>query len=161
MTFLFTDIVGSTTLAEALGDEAWERLLAWHDDALRRLFERHGGRLISSTGDGFFAAFESARAAIRCAIAVQRALDEHRRTTGFAPPVRIGVHEAEATKRGTDFSGLGVHVAARIGALARGGEILVSTDTLVAAGELSAVEEREVEVKGVSAPVRVAQVGWS
>jgi hypothetical protein len=65
MAFLFTDIVGSTRLAEALGDHAWERLLRWHDDMLRAEVARHGGQIVHSTGDGFFAAFDTARHAIR------------------------------------------------------------------------------------------------
>ena len=78
MTFMFTDIVGSTNLAEALGDQAWERLLRWHDDALRTHIASGGGEIVKSTGDGFFAAFESARPGVECAIGIQRAL---RRTT--------------------------------------------------------------------------------
>ena len=67
-TFMFTDIVGSTNLAEALGDEAWERLLRWHDDTLRGLVASGGGEIVNSTGDGFFVAFDSARQGIDCAI---------------------------------------------------------------------------------------------
>jgi class 3 adenylate cyclase len=68
--FMFTDIVGSTTLAQALGDEAWERLLRWHDDTLRRLIAAGGGEVVNSTGDGFFAAFAGARRALDCAISI-------------------------------------------------------------------------------------------
>jgi mono/diheme cytochrome c family protein len=87
------------------------------------VFVDHGGEVVNSTGDGFFVAFDSASAAIACATAVQRALAEERRTHGFAPAVRIGVHSAVATRRGSDYSGKEVHVAARIAALARGGEL--------------------------------------
>jgi class 3 adenylate cyclase len=161
MTFLFTDIVGSTKLAEALGNQAWERLLRWHDEMLRAEVARQGGRIVHSTGDGFFAAFDTARQAIRSAIAIQRALTSHAETSGFAPPVRIGLHAADATQRGDDFSGLGVHVAARIAALASGGQILASADALDEAGDLAAIDDREVEVRGVSAPVRVASISWA
>ena len=160
MTFLFTDIVGSTKLAEALGNQAWERLLRWHDEMLRAEVARQGGRIVHSTGDGFFAAFDTAGQAIRSAIAIQRALTSHAETSGFAPPVRIGLHAADATQRGEDFSGLGVHVAARIAALASGGEILASAEALDEAGDLAAIDEREVEVRGVSTPVRVASIIW-
>ncbi len=61
MTFMFTDIVGSTNLAEAMGDEAWEHVLKWHDDTLRGLVAKDGGEVVSPTGDGFFVAFDSAR----------------------------------------------------------------------------------------------------
>jgi class 3 adenylate cyclase len=161
MTFLFTDIVGSTKLAEALGNQAWERLLRWHDEMLRAEVARQGGRIVHSTGDGFFAAFDTAGQAIRSAIAIQRALTSHAETSGFAPPVRIGLHAADATQRGEDFSGLGVHVAARIAALASGGEILASAEALDEAGEVAAIDEREVEVRGVSTPVRVASIIWT
>jgi class 3 adenylate cyclase len=160
MAFLFTDIVGSTRLAEALGNHAWERLLGWHDEMLRGEVARQGGRIVHSTGDGFFAAFDTTRQAIRSAIAIQRALASHAMASGFAPPVRIGLHAAEATQRGDDFSGVGVHVAARIAALAGGGEILASTDALTEAGEVPIVDPRDVEIRGVSEPVSVATVVW-
>lgn len=161
MTFMFTDIVGSTKLAELLGDAAWEQLLAWHDGALRALFVRHGGRVVNSTGDGFFVAFDAARPALDCAIAVQRAFAEHRRTSGFALQVRIGLHSAEATRRGDDYSGVGVHVAARVAALAEGGGIVASAATLDEAGEVAVSDTREATLKGVREPVRVASVSWA
>jgi class 3 adenylate cyclase len=160
MAFLFTDIVGSTRLAEVLGNQAWERLLGWHDEMLRAEVARQGGRIVHSTGDGFFAVFDTARQAVRSGIAIQRALASHAMASGFAPPVRIGLHAAEATQRGDDFSGVGVHVAARIAALAGGGEILASADALAEAGDVLAVGPREVEIRGVSEPVSVATVVW-
>jgi class 3 adenylate cyclase len=160
-TFLFTDIVGSTNLAEALGDEAWAGLLRWHDEMLRTHVERGGGRVVNSTGDGIFAAFATARAALDAAIAIQRALREQRTTSGFAPSVRIGIHTGEATRKGDDYSGMAVHLAARIGALAGGGEILASSETLAEAGETPATEPRTVTVKGVSTPVVVAGIDWA
>jgi class 3 adenylate cyclase len=159
-TFMFTDIEGSTNLAEALGNEAWERLLQWHDDALRTLFARNGGEVVNSTGDGFFVAFESARKGVACAEAIQRALAEHRRTSGFAPAVRIGLHAAEANRRGDDYSGMGVHVAARVAALAGGGEIVATAETLAEAGDVVTSEPREASLKGVTAPVKIASVSW-
>jgi class 3 adenylate cyclase len=159
--FMFTDIVKSTDLIGAIGDDAWEDLLVWHDQTLRSLFAAHGGDVAHHTGDGFFVAFEDPRSALTCAVAVQRALAEHRRAHGFAPLVRIGVHTAEATRRGQDYSGGEVHKAARIAALAEGGEILASVDTLAAAdGEFTVTESREVTVKGVAGPVQVARVEW-
>jgi class 3 adenylate cyclase len=161
MTFMFTDIVGSTNLAELLGNESWERLLRWHDDTLRALVAASGGRVVNSTGDGFFVAFDSPRQGIDCAIAIQRALVEHRRTSGFAIAVRIGLHSAEANRRGDDYSGVGVHLAARVAALAGGGEILATAETLTDAGDVAASESREASVKGVRAPVSVASVAWA
>jgi class 3 adenylate cyclase len=159
MTFMFTDIVGSTKLAEALGDEAWDRLLRWHDDTLRALVTAGGGEIVKSTGDGFFAAFGGAHPAVDCAVSIQRALADHRRTSGFALSVRIGLHTAEASRRGTDYSGVGVHTAARVADLAGPGEILATTETLVEAG-IDGTGAREATVKGVTAPVAVATVAW-
>jgi class 3 adenylate cyclase len=160
MAFMFTDIVGSTTLAEALGDEAWLALLRWHDDTLRSLVTAGGGRVVSSTGDGLFAAFPTAGQALSTATAIQRALRDHRGSSGSAPSVRIGVHAGEATVRGDDFSGLTIHIAARIGGLAGPGEILATTSALEEAGA-AADEPRDVEVKGVSSPLQVAAVAWA
>jgi class 3 adenylate cyclase len=159
--FLFTDIVRSTDLIGAIGDEAWENLLEWHDQTLRSLFASHGGEVAHHTGDGFFVAFQDARSALTCAVAVQRALVEHRRAHGFAPAVRIGVHAAEATRRGQDYSGGEVHKAARIAALAKGGEILASMDTAsVVDGEFRVSEPRAVTVKGIADPIQVARIEW-
>ena len=161
-TFVFTDIVNSTSLAEAMGDEAWEHLLRWHDDTVRSLVARHGGEVVNSTGDGFFVAFDVPARAVDCAAGIQRELAEHRRSHGFAPAVRIGVHEAEANRRGTDYSGKGVHVAARIAAAASGGEVLASAATVAeGAVRYPTSEPRRVALKGVSEPVDVVALSWS
>ncbi|MGH2554520.1 MAG: adenylate/guanylate cyclase domain-containing protein, partial [Actinomycetota bacterium] len=159
--FMFTDIVKSTDLVGVIGDEAWENLLAWHDQTLRSLFASHGGDVAHHTGDGFFVAFEAADSALRCAVAIQRALAEHRRAHGFALQLRIGVHAGEGTRRGQDYSGGEVHKAARITALAEGGEILATVETVqVADEEFRASEPRAVIVKGVADPVQVARIEW-
>lgn len=160
-TFMFTDIVGSTNLAELLGNDAWDRLLSWHDSTLRTLFARSGGVVVNSTGDGFFVAFDSARRGIDCARAIQQALADHRRTSGFALSVRTGLHTAEASFRDESYSGMGVHVAARVAALAEGGEIVATAETLAEAGETATTNPREASLKGVSAPVGVASVTWA
>ena len=160
-TIMFTDIVDSTKLVELLGDEAWENLLAWHDRTLRACFDRHRGEEVKHEGDGFFIAFGDGRAALECAIATQRTLDQHRREHGFAPQVRIGLHEAEVTEREGDYGGKGVHVAARIAAVAGGGEIAASRETAEAGGEdISVSAPRPLELKGVAAPVDVVTVDW-
>ena len=161
MTFMFTDIVGSTNLAEEMGDEAWGRLLRWHDDTLRALIARHGGEVVKSTGDGFFAAFESARNGVEAAIGIQQALRE---TPGLSLPVRIGLHTADANRLGGDYSGTGVHVAARVAALAGGGEILASAETVAEAGP--SVEGRTgvpatTTLKGVTKPVDLVGISWA
>jgi class 3 adenylate cyclase len=160
-TFVFTDIVGSTPLVEALGDDSWQELIRWHDQTLRAIFNRYGGTEVRQTGDGFFVAFEDASAAIEAAVAVQRSLAEHRRGHGFAPQVRIGLHEAQASSRATDFAGRGVHEAARIGSLAGGGQILASVDTVQSAATRFPVSTpRSVTLKGVSQPVDLVTIEW-
>ncbi len=157
-TFLFTDIVKSTNLAEALGDEAWGSLLRWHDETLRSMFVAHHGEEVVTTGDGFFVGFESPESALACAVAIQRTLAEHRQAHGFAPQVRIGVHAADATQVGRNFQGKGVHEAARIAALAEGGEILASKQT--AGSTFPVSEAREVTLKGISEPMEIVSVTW-
>lgn len=159
-TFMFTDICKSTNLVEAMGDEAWEHLLHWHDQTLRTIFTEHGGEEIKHAGDGFFVAFPKAAEAIGCAVAIQRRLADHRRSQGFAPDVRIGLHSTEATARGRDYGGKGVHVAARIGAAAEAGEILASHETMAEPLSFSASEPRPVRLKGISEPVQVVSIEW-
>jgi len=157
-TFMFTDIEKSTNLVDALGDEAWGALLRWHDETLRSIFAANHGEEVVSTGDGFFVGFESPDAAIACAVAIQRTLAEHRQTHGFAPQVRIGVHASDATQVGRNFQGKGVHEAARIAALAQGGEILVSRGTAVPRFPVS--EPRTVSLKGIAEPMEIVTVNW-
>jgi class 3 adenylate cyclase len=159
--FMFTDIVGSTDLVSVIGDEAWENLLSWHDQTLRSLFASHGGEVAHHTGDGFFAAFPDADSALAAAIAVQRALVEHRKEHGFALSVRIGVHAAEATRRGRDYSGAEIHKAARVATAADAEEILATEETLAAArGSFRTAGPRAISAKGISEPVAVATVVW-
>jgi len=159
-TFMFTDIERSTNLVEALGDEAWQGVLRWHDETLRSLFADHKGEEVVATGDGFFVGFDSPDEALACAVAIQRRLAEQRRTSGFAPQVRIGVHAAGATQVGRNFTGKGVHEASRIAALAAGGEIVSSRNT-AAGSRFEISEPRPVTLRGTSEPVEVVTVDWS
>ena len=157
-TFMFTDIVDSTKLVGVLGEEKWRKLLTWHDRRLRELIEQQGGEVIKQTGDGYFAAFRSPAAAVEAAAAIQRALDEHE---PFAPDVRIGLHTGGAFhKDDDDYTGQGVNMAARISALAGGGEILVSTETLTGGTRFPLSEPRSEELKGFEDPVELVAVDW-
>jgi class 3 adenylate cyclase len=159
-TFLFTDIVDSTRLLETLGDERWRKLLAQHDKLVCAWIVESGGEVIKQTGDGFFASFDDPGAAVDAAVAIQRTL----RSEVFAPEVRIGPHAGSAFKTGasfTDYGGQSVHVAARIGAAAAGGEVLVSRETLdgvETAFHLS--EPRVTSLKGFEEPMEVVSVDW-
>jgi class 3 adenylate cyclase len=159
-TFLFTDIVGSSALIEAIGDEAWRDLRRWHDESLRRCFADHRGEEVDHAGDGFFVAFPQAVDALSCAVDIQRKLAQHRRTHGFAPQVRIGIHTAQAARHDGGYAGKGVHEAARIGELAQGGEILASVETLEGVEDVVASVPREVPLKGFSSPRPVVSVSW-
>jgi len=160
-TFMFTDIVRSTSLVEAIGDDAWADLVRWHDQTLRSLFVAHGGEEIDHAGDGFFIAFLEPTAAVECAVAVQRTLFEHRHAHGFSPQVRVGLHMAAAARRGAGYRGKGVHEAARISALAEGGEILASAKTLAETTlRFPASAPRSAELKGVSEPVELIAIDW-
>ncbi|HET8986014.1 MAG TPA: adenylate/guanylate cyclase domain-containing protein [Trueperaceae bacterium] len=161
-TFMFTDIVSSTDLAGSLGDSTWQSVMAWHDRALRTAFARHGGDEVRHTGDGFFATFDSANAALGCAVEIQRVLATNRREHGSALTVRIGLHLASALRHEGDYAGQGVHVAARVAALAGRGEIVASRAVFDAVGGtgFDFSEERTASVKGVSEPVEVRTVAW-
>ncbi len=159
-TFLFTDIVGSTSLMGVIGDEAWDDLRRWHDQTLRTSFADHGGEEIDHAGDGFFVAFPQATSAIVSAVEIQRRLVEHRRAHGFAPQVRIGLHATAATHAGSEYTGLGVHTAARISALADAGEILASVETIGEASDVRTTAARIVHLKGIAEPVEVVAIEW-
>jgi len=160
-TFLFSDIVDSTRLAEAMGDGAWEQLLRWHDRILRAEFARWRGEEVKHGGDGFFVAFDKADDGIACATAIQRALARHRADHGFAPTVRIGLHAGEATARDHDYFGAAVTRAARISAAASASEILVSADLLAACERTVAVAgDRTLELKGIAEPLQAFLITW-
>ncbi|HWH06510.1 MAG TPA: adenylate/guanylate cyclase domain-containing protein [Gaiellaceae bacterium] len=159
-TFVFTDIVDSTRLLETLGAEKWKRLLARHDELVSAALLQSGGELVKHTGDGVFAAFASAQAAIEAAVALQRALAAE----VFAPDVRVGVHTGgafHAEGDESDYGGQGVHVAARIGAAAGAGEILASAETLSEVAVPYGVSKpRSEPLKGIEAPIAVVSVDW-
>ena len=147
-TLLFTDIVGSTQMAERMGDGAWRVLLGRHNGDVRALLDRYRGREVATTGDGFLAMFDSPGRALRAAMAIQL------RAADLGIEVRAGVHTGEVEIVGDDIRGVAVHEAARIAASAGPGEILLSALTRqLAAGPEFAFEDRgERELKGLSGP---------
>jgi class 3 adenylate cyclase len=144
-TLLFTDIVDSTTRAVEMGDRRWRALLDQHHDVMRRELERFGGRVVSTTGDGFFVSFDRPVAAVRCALAAVEAM------TSLGLQIRGGVHTGEAEVRGTDLGGLAVHIAARVAAAAHPSEVLVSSTVkdLLAGSNVRFLDRGEHELKGV------------
>ncbi|OBF91832.1 cyclase [Mycobacterium sp. 852002-51163_SCH5372311] len=148
MTFLFTDVEGSTRRWEADAD-AMRTALAAHDELLRKTIEAHGGWLFKHTGDGVCAAFGSPRSAIDAAVAAQREL---------ALPVRMGIATGEAELRGDDYFGAVLNRAARVMAAGHGGQILVAEST---AGLLSGVDLVNLgprRLRDLPTPVAVSQV---
>jgi class 3 adenylate cyclase len=144
-TILFTDIVGSTETAAALGDQRWRATLDAHDLAVREELRRFLGREVNTTGDGFVASFDGPARALRCAEAITEA------TASNGLQLRIGLHTGECEVRGEDLGGLSVHIAARVAALAGPGEILVSgtVKDLVIGSEIEFIDRGERELKGV------------
>ena len=159
---MFTDIVTSTDLVSLIGDEAWNELLQWHDRELRGAIAQHRGEVVNHTGDGLFVAFDLPAQALDAAIDIQRRLVRHRREHGFAPSVRIGLHTSEATRRGRDYTGRGVHVAARVGAAAGPEEILATPTVLAELGSAryTVSEPRQLTLKGLREPIEVRSVTW-
>jgi class 3 adenylate cyclase len=144
-TVLVTDIAGSTERVRALGDRAWADLLARHRAAVRRELERFRGREVDTAGDGFLATFDGPARAIRCAVAIRRAM----RTLGLE--LRTGVHTGECELLGDRVAGIAVHTSARISALAAPNEVLVSATVrdLVSGSGIVFEDRGEHELKGV------------
>jgi class 3 adenylate cyclase len=153
-TVLFTDIVSSTEVATRLGDREWHDLLDEHDRLATNAIRRHDGRLVTHTGDGVVATFESPARAIRAAQAMRDVL------RGIGCEIRAGMHAGEVERRGDNVSGIAVHVAARVESLATPGEILVSrTVADLVAGSDHVLDDRgEHELKGVDGTWRVLAV---
>ena len=146
-----TDIVDSTARALELGDGAWRDLLARHDRAVRTQLDRFRGREVSTTGDGFVALFDGAERAIRAAQEISRAASE------IGLEVRAAVHTGEIELEGDNVRGVGVHIAARISALAGPGEVYASwaTRELLAGSDIGFTDRGLQELKGLSEPRRV------
>ncbi len=126
LTFLFTDIEGSTALLKRLGEDVYADALAEHHSLIRSHLATHGGKEVSTHGDGFFAVFSSPRACVSAVIDMQRAIATHEWPSGEQLRVRMGVHSGEASDTSAGLVGLEVHRAARIAAVAHGGQILLS-----------------------------------
>jgi class 3 adenylate cyclase len=122
-TVLFTDMVDSTTRARTAGDAAWKRTVAMHDDVVRTVLVRFGGREVETAGDSFLIVFDGAERAIRCGLALVEAL------AAIQLPIRVGIHSGEVEPTADHIRGVAVHAAARILAEAGAGEVLVSGTT--------------------------------
>lgn len=124
VTIAFTDIESSSVLLDRVGDAAFMRVLGWHDRIVRDAAERQNGFVVKSQGDGFMLAFPSAALALRATLAMRERIKAG--FEGLPVRIRVGLHSGEAIKRSDDFYGRTVVIAARIGSLALGDEILAS-----------------------------------
>ena len=153
VTILFTDIVGSSDIAVAVGDRRWKALLEAHNRIVRRSLRRHGGKELDTAGDGFFAVFDRQAESIRCAVEIVEAVRE------VGLEVRAGLHVGEAELIGGKVGGVAVHTGARVGAIGGPGEVVVSSvlrDLVPGAG----IDFRDLgdrRLKGVPEEVRL----WS
>ena len=145
LTVLVTDIVGSTEKAAAMGDMKWKGLLQSHDAAVRQELKNFDGQEINTTGDGFILAFTGPSRAIHCALAIRQALER------LGLEMRAGLHTGECERRGSDLSGLAVHLASRISGKASSNRILVSNtvkDLVVGSGIMFS-DEGTHSLKGI------------
>ena len=157
-TILFTDIVGSTSMTQRLGDEIAFALLEVHDRVARGALASTGGREIKHTGDGIMAAFLSAASAVRCAMRIQEGLLRHRKENPGQPlQVRIGIAVGEPIERSNDLFGTTVQLAARLCAHAEPEQILVSNAVaeLCLGKALPLKDAGAVNLKGFDEPVHV------
>ena len=164
VTFLFSDIEGSTRLVKALR-EHYVQVLADHRRLVRAAIARHSGHEIDTQGDAFFVAFASAKQAVLCALEVQRSLAGHEWPSGASVRVRMGIHTGQAIPVDGAYTGLAVHRAARICSAACGGQVLVSqaTQTLIEDEEepepgFALLEVGERRLKDLDRPVRLFEL---
>jgi class 3 adenylate cyclase len=153
-TVLFTDIVDSTRRAAEMGDRDWRALLDAHDAIVRAQLARFRGREVNTSGDGFLAMFDGPQRAIRCAMAIRDAVQS------LGIQVRAGLHTGECEVRGDDIGGIGVHIGARVSALAGPNDVLVSStlrDLVIGSG-LEFDERGNHELKGVPGEWRLFAV---
>jgi class 3 adenylate cyclase len=154
-TVLFTDIVGSTERAARLGDRRWRELLNAHDELAGRLIEEFGGKLIKTTGDGILATFDGPSRGVRCATALRDQL------RGIGLQIRVGLHTGEVELRTGDVGGLAVHIAARVMAAARPGEVVTSRTVrdLIVGSDITVEDRGEHALKGIDGSWQLFAVG--
>ena len=166
VTFLFTDIEGSTRLERAIGSAAWSAVVARHDALMRGAIEAAGGVVVKTEGDAFFAAFGEPDSGVRAAIAAQRAIAADAWPVDATIRVRMGLHSGEVISEEGDYFGKNVILAARIAAQALGGEILVSEElrqvvSSTNGDSLQFDDGRELELKGLAGSHRVYRAEWA
>jgi adenylate cyclase len=159
LTFLFTDIVGSTSLSRELGDRAWVDLIGSHFETVQRLVEHEGGRVVKTAGDGGMYAFASAASALATAVNIQRSLAANRED-GLT--LRAGIHTGDVVQTGADYLGLTVNKAARVAAAASGDQVLVSSITagMINTTEFTFGNPITAELKGLTGTHTLLPLEW-
>jgi adenylate cyclase len=159
LTFLFTDVVGSTSLSRELGDHAWVDLIASHFKTVQRAVEHEGGRVVKTAGDGGMYAFASATSALAAAVSIQRSVAAN---PDDGLTLRAGIHTGDVVQTGDDYLGLTVNKAARVAAAASGDQILVSSTAadMVNATEFTFGIPITAELKGLTGTHILLPLEW-
>jgi class 3 adenylate cyclase len=164
VTIMFSDVAGYSALNERLGDLAAHDVLRAHNAIVREQVTVHGGQEVKTQGDGFMVAFSSATRGLRCAVAIQKAMDKYCTENPDEPiQLHIGLHTGEPIREGGDLLGRTVITASRLSDVARAGEILVSAllhELTDPTGEFKFGEPRRVDLKGISGSRTVYPVQW-
>ena len=158
MTLVFTDVVDSTLLTESIGDAAWADVIGAHESTIQRVTATEGGTVVKFLGDGSMLAFESARAAVRTAIQIQK------ETADSQFDVRIGIHTGEVMRTADDLLGLTVNKAARVAAAAPAAGIMLSSTTRDMIGLMDGLnfgEPQMVALKGLSGSHQLVPIDWN
>ena len=163
-TIMFTDIVGSSSMMQHLGDRVGRQVLSKHDEIIRRQIAVHDGLEVKATGDGFMVTFRSATRGVACAIGLQRALAEYGRDHPQSlTPVRIGLSVGEPIHDNKDLFGMSVIMAARITEKTEGGQILISQiahGLVSSSGDFNLRPVGPVELKGIAGTHPLYEVIW-
>jgi class 3 adenylate cyclase len=161
-TILFTDVEGSTSLTQRVGDEQARAVLRQHERIIREALVAHEGREVKAMGDAFLASFTSPTRALECAIAIQRAFADYNESAGEPLRVRVGLNAGEPVVEDMDLFGAAVNLTARIVAHAAGCEILVSEGVrqIVSGKKFLLTDRGETLLRGFEDPVRLYELQW-
>ena len=158
---MFTDLVGSTGLAESLGDATWHEMLANHRRDVRQCIEQHHGEEVGTQGDGFLVRFDTPDAAVQCAISLHRTMYDARQRGVFVPELRVGIHAGEVVADDNDLVGRVINLAARVTDAADPGEILVTEPVADHLSPGIALADRGLKpLKGFAQPRHLLAVMW-
>jgi class 3 adenylate cyclase len=162
MSVMFTDIAGSTPLAETLGDDRWAAVLVEHRTLVRATLAGHGGTEVGTQGDGFLVRFEDPDQAVTCAVDLQRCLDARRSDDATVPRLRVGIHAGEAVTDDDDLIGRVVNLASRVVDQAGPDEVLVTEPVAEHLRTPVVLHDRGLQqLKGITGPRHLLAVVWS